>query len=260
MSCCYCTAVLKSSGLISNSASRAEGVQPALAPPVDGEVFARHGLPGSIRPTIAPPGGLRLRHRPAQVAGRAHIAGGPADGQQALGADPAVGRPDALSDQDGERLGVPGPSLRFGRWSGPALDDPSSDGQALTCSVVPRATPRSPCHRLLRSVDDRLAVPCAGIRAASRSTAGRLGSRRVVLFVREVSRPTGVEPVTFGATMPRRQPPRATSGRPPGTTYRGSILTDTWIAQPRQRSAWTSDGPRPGQSTPTWTTYGRDWT
>ena len=90
---------------------RAEHVEAALAAPVDREVLARHRLPGAVHAAVAPPVGLGCGDRPAQVTGRARVPGGPASGQEALGADPAVGRPDALGDQDAKRIG----RLRTGR-------------------------------------------------------------------------------------------------------------------------------------------------
>jgi len=92
----------------------AEDVEPALATPVDGEVLARHRLPGPVHPALRAPRGLGDRHRAAQVAGRAAIPGGPCRWQGALGADPAVGRPDALGEQGGQGVRVPRACHRLG--------------------------------------------------------------------------------------------------------------------------------------------------
>ena len=105
---------------------RAEDVELTLHAPVDREVLARHRLPGPVHPALGAPGGLGDGDGAAQVAGRAHIPGDPRRGQEALGADPPVGRADALGEEG--RQGVRVPGARQGRWSrspGAPLHDPA---------------------------------------------------------------------------------------------------------------------------------------
>ena len=65
--------------------------RPDLAPVEDHHV-ARGPHAGAPSPVVLrPPLGLHLGHQATQVAGRALIAGGPDDGQEALGRDPAFG-------------------------------------------------------------------------------------------------------------------------------------------------------------------------
>ena len=94
---------------------RAEDVEVSLAAPVDGEVLARGCLPGPVHPALGAPGGLGDRDRPAQVARRALVPGRAGRGQEALGADPAVGRPHALGEQGRQGVRVPGARHRL--WS-----------------------------------------------------------------------------------------------------------------------------------------------
>ncbi len=68
-----------------------EDLQPVLLTPVEDEVLTGHGLPGSIRATLPSMLGLGLGHGATEAAGRAGIALGPAQRQQALGADAAIG-------------------------------------------------------------------------------------------------------------------------------------------------------------------------
>ena len=103
----------------------AEDVQTALAAPVDDEVLGRDWQPRSIRPAITPPGGLGLGDGSAQVVGRAGVARRPADREQALGADPAVGRPHSLGDERRERVRVAWPGWSLGRRPRAPLDDPA---------------------------------------------------------------------------------------------------------------------------------------
>ena len=143
-----------------------EDVETALGSPVDDEVFARDGLPWSVCPAIAPPGRLGAGHRSAQVAGRARVTGRPADGPEALGADPAVSRADPLGDQRREPVGVPWPWRPIDRRPRPALDDPADGlvGRPVQCrrgavrGSLLRDTPESD-QKGLRKFDDL----CAGL-------------------------------------------------------------------------------------------------
>jgi len=107
------------------SQDRAEDMEVALAAPVDDQVLARDRHPRPVCPAVASPGGLGPGDRPAQVAGRAVVPGRLADRQQALGADPAVGRLDPLGDERRERVGVARPGRSLRRRPVAPLDDPA---------------------------------------------------------------------------------------------------------------------------------------
>ena len=83
----------------------AEDVDAVLYAPVDGQVFAGNGLPGSIDPALMSPRCLCLGDSPTEVTPRASVSGGLADRQETLGGDPAIGCADTFGDQIGKPIG-----------------------------------------------------------------------------------------------------------------------------------------------------------
>ena len=77
----------------------AEHEQGSDLPPVEHQHVARCPHPGPASPVVIDaPRRLGVGHRPAQIAGRPAVAGGPDDGQQTLGRDPTVGLRHPLGD------------------------------------------------------------------------------------------------------------------------------------------------------------------
>ena len=103
----------------------AEHLEATDLAPVDDEVLTRHGLPRPVRAALAAMLGLGLRHGPAQMPRGTRIALRPAEWQQALGADPAVGRADPRLDERCEPIGHLGPRWPWRRRPGPSLDEPA---------------------------------------------------------------------------------------------------------------------------------------
>jgi hypothetical protein len=102
-----------------------EHLHAVLFTPVEDEVLAGHGLPGSIRAASAAMLGLGLGHGPAQRAVRAGVALGSAQRQQALGADAAVGALHHRGDELDDRVGEPRPRWSATCRSRAAFDDPA---------------------------------------------------------------------------------------------------------------------------------------
>ena len=120
-----------------------EDLQPILGAPVEDEVLTGDGLPGSIGAALPPVFGLGLGHGPTERAGRAGVARGPAERQQALGADAAIGGLDLRRDQLADEVGVVWPGRSLGRWSDAPLDDPAHGlvGRAAERRGGPIASP-----------------------------------------------------------------------------------------------------------------------
>jgi hypothetical protein len=91
---------------------RAEDLQTRLGAPVDHQVLAWGGQPGPEGAPPAAPVGPDRGDRPAEVARRALVAGGPGLRQQPLGGDAPVGLRDPAGDQVGHQVGVAWPSGR----------------------------------------------------------------------------------------------------------------------------------------------------
>jgi hypothetical protein len=136
---------------------RAEDPQGPLFPPVDDEVLARRVNPGPVGPLLAPPGGLGLGNGPAEVPGRAGVAGGLGLGQEPLGRDPASRVADPAGDEVRHDVGVLGPGAARGDLlpPRPALQDAADGlvGRAADLSGGPVA-PRGQI-----GVDDVHALP-----------------------------------------------------------------------------------------------------
>ena len=87
----------------------AEHEERADLAPVEDQHVARRPHPGPTAPVMVhAPLRLGLGHRPAQVACRAGIAGGPDHGQQPLGRDPPLGAFHPLGDDGGHVVVVVG--------------------------------------------------------------------------------------------------------------------------------------------------------
>ncbi len=72
---------------------------PGFGCPINDQVLTRHRHPRKIRAPLQLPRRFRRRHRAAQVARGARVAGPLDDRQQALGADPAIAGAHPIGDQ-----------------------------------------------------------------------------------------------------------------------------------------------------------------